>query len=116
MNFSCVVAYNARSQLSQIVSKQLVGMLLCVFVRKESLPLVSALHTDVEPVGVMGIMGNKGGVAVRFMWRDTSICIVNTHLNAHHANVRRRNQDFHDLCDRLRFPTTPAESTIFDHE
>jgi phosphatidylinositol-bisphosphatase len=91
-------------------------MLLCVFVKKELLSLISGLHSDVEPVGIMGIMGNKGGVGVRFMLRDTSICIVNSHLNAHHANVRRRNQDYHDLCERLRFPTSATESSIFEHE
>ena len=90
-----------------LVSKQLVGMLLCVFVRRDLLPHVRDVATDVEPVGIMGIMGNKGGVAVRFVVHDSSVCIVNCHLNAHHANVRRRNQDYRDICDRLRFVLPP---------
>ena len=91
-------------------------MLLCVFVRKSLLSAVSGLHTDAEPVGLMGIMGNKGGVAVRFMLHDSSICFVNSHLNAHHANVRRRNQDFRDISERLKFATMPLPSSIYDHE
>jgi phosphatidylinositol-bisphosphatase len=78
--------------------------------------LITELSADVEPVGIMGIMGNKGGVGVRFMLRDTSICIVNSHLNAHHANVKRRNQDYHDLCERLRFATPRGDVSIFEHE
>jgi phosphatidylinositol-bisphosphatase len=99
-----------------LVSKQLVGMLICVFVRRELAPHISHVYTDVEPVGIMGIMGNKGGVAVRFAVHDSTLCFVNCHLNAHHANVRRRNQDYRDICDRLRFATLPSEATLWDHE
>jgi hypothetical protein len=47
---------------------------------------------------------------------DSTLCFVNCHLNSHHANVRRRNQDYRDICDRLRFPMLPTELSLWDHE
>lgn len=48
-------------------------------------------------------MGNKGGIAIRFMYRDSSFCFINCHLNAHLENTMRRNQDYHDIARRVQF-------------
>ena len=93
-------ALSRKGAFTVLASKQLVGMLLCVFVRSELASLVRDVQCDVEPgpsihsyagagcwpicahrstaVGIMGIMGNKGGVAVRFALHDSTIAIVNT--------------------------------------
>ncbi|KNC49078.1 RhoGAP domain-containing protein [Thecamonas trahens ATCC 50062] len=86
-----------------ITSKQLVGILLCVYVRTEFLPYISDVQTDVAGVGVMGVMGNKGGVAIRFRFHDSRFCFVNSHLAARMGNVARRNQDHKEICRRLAF-------------
>lgn len=44
--------------------------------------------------GVMGVMGNKGGVAVRLRLGDDSLCFVCSHLAAHRDNVRARNDNY----------------------
>ncbi|KAL6061671.1 phosphoinositide 5-phosphatase [Balamuthia mandrillaris] len=89
---------------SLVASKQLVGILLLLYVKQEHVPFIKDLQIGSAAVGIMGMMGNKGGVAVRLAFHDSTFCIVNTHLNAHFENVQRRNQDHKDICRRLLFP------------
>ena len=95
------------------MSKQLVGMLLCIFVKENMLANISDIKSSSTGVGLMGMMGNKGGVAIRFTYFDTSICFVNSHLSAHKEYELRRNQDYRDICRRIF-----AEEfiSIFEHE
>lgn len=60
----------------------------------------------------MGMMGNKGGAAIRLKFHDTAICIVAAHLAAHRDNVAGRNADFANILQRVQFvhePPTEAE-------
>lgn len=44
--------------------------------------------------GMMGLMGNKGGVGVRLRLYNSSLCFVCSHLAAHRDNVRARNDNY----------------------
>jgi phosphatidylinositol-bisphosphatase len=96
-----------------LMTKQNVGILLVVCVKPEHLPYIHSVQTAAASVGIMGIMGNKGGVAIRFSFHDSTFCFVNSHLNAHYERVQRRNQDYKDICHKIIFQN---DSTIFDHE
>ena len=47
--------------------------------------------------------GNKGAVAIRLDYGNSSICFVTAHLAAGFANYEDRNQDFHTINHGLRF-------------
>ena len=112
----------------------LVGVFLCVFIRKSlrtrlqdvmsmssSFPLfpplllfppLPSLIATTAATGLLGMMGNKGGAAIRFKLMDSSICFVCSHLAAHRENVAGRNADFHKyfLYNSLMFKDLRSHS------
>ncbi|KAF9484055.1 DNase I-like protein [Pholiota conissans] len=101
----------------KLVSKQLVGMLLVIFVKKSLQSCFSNIRTCYAGAGILGVMGNKGGTAVRLTFTppyddskspitspgSTSLTFVNAHLAAFDEMVDKRNSDFLDLSKRLSF-------------
>jgi len=47
--------------------------------------------------------GNKGAVAIRLDYHDTSFCFITAHLAAGQSNVEERNSDYHTITDGLHF-------------
>ncbi|ELU39553.1 endonuclease/Exonuclease/phosphatase family domain-containing protein [Rhizoctonia solani AG-1 IA] len=68
----------------KLTSKQLVGVLIVVLIRRPILPLLapSGVASSSAGVGILGTMGNKGGVALRLQLLDTTLVFMNAHLAA----------------------------------
>jgi phosphatidylinositol-bisphosphatase len=111
----------------QVGSKNLMGILLCVFAKKRLMPFIADFHDAATGVGLMGMVGavcnavhchtaavrvrlrlrctqgNKGAVCIRFRVHDSSVCLVCSHLAAHENNVERRNADFANIIAKTEF-------------
>ncbi|KAJ2883801.1 hypothetical protein FB639_002098, partial [Coemansia asiatica] len=94
---------NARYSYSTLVSKQLIGMFIKVYARIDVLANIRCIQTASVGCGIMGMVGNKGAVAVRLVYMDTPVCLVCSHLAHGPLQLDRRNEQFHDLCKRLAF-------------
>ena len=51
-----------------------------------------------------GAAGNKGGVAIRFLFHATSLCFVCAHLAAGQSQVKDRNEDYAEISKKIMFP------------
>ena len=65
---------------------------------------ISQVATASIGTGILGVMGNKGAVAIRFCYKESIFCFVNSHLAADSSMVEKRNQDYRDISSRLDFP------------
>ena len=92
---------------TELAVKYLVGLLVCVFVKAPHKPRVKYVHTDSVGVGVMGVMGNKGGVSIRLQFYDSTLCFTCLHLAAHRENVTGRNADFANVFNKTSFEIGP---------
>ena len=89
-----------------VQSKFLVGIMIAVFVRSDHRSQISEVHGSTVGTGIMNVMGNKGGAAVRFRMRDTTLCFVCAHLAAHRDAVESRNSDVKNIIEKMTFSDT----------
>lgn len=105
----------------RIVSKQMVGIFLTVWVHRRLRNYIQNLKVSTVGVGIMGYIGNKGSVAVSMSIFQTSFCFICSHLCSGEKNgdELRRNTDVQEIHRRTRFGTslsTGLPQTILDHE
>lgn len=93
------------SEYTEIISKQLVGMYIVVFsaITTQTPIKITQVTTDQVATGVMGVLGNKGGVAIRMRINDSYFVFINSHLAADKSQIEKRNQDYGEICRRTEF-------------
>ncbi|XP_010438073.1 PREDICTED: type I inositol polyphosphate 5-phosphatase 1-like isoform X2 [Camelina sativa] len=107
----------------RIVSKQMVGVFLTIWVRRSLRKHIRNLSVSTVGVGVMGYIGNKGSVSVSMSVYQTPFCFVCTHLASGEkdGDHRKRNADVSDIHRRTQFhphslSATRLPRSIRDHE
>ncbi|KAI7756506.1 hypothetical protein M8C21_014495, partial [Ambrosia artemisiifolia] len=107
-----------------LISKRMVGLLISVWLRSDLYQHVKNANVSCVGCGIMGRLGNKGSVSVRFQLSDTSFCFVCTHLasGGGEGDKQIRNSNAIEIFSRTSFPTTNGRSSvdlpkrILDHE
>lgn len=84
-------------------------MVIIIYIRTALLSQIppASVSTSSVGVGLLGTIGNKGGVGIRLRIRDTEMCFVNSHLAAYDEMVEKRNSDFGEICKRMKFALLP---------
>ncbi|CAH2065593.1 unnamed protein product [Thlaspi arvense] len=91
------------SSFVRVGSRQLAGLLICVWVRHDLKPYVGDVDAAAVPCGFGRAIGNKGAVGVRLRMYDRVLCFVNCHFAAHLEAVTRRNADFDHVYRTMAF-------------
>lgn len=98
-----------------LCAKNLVGISLYIYVKQRLVNNCRDVRSNITACGVMGVMGNKGGISVRFDLFDSSFCFVCTHLAASRDNVAGRNSDCRQILERTVFPIPePSDDGLYD--
>ncbi|KAL6970074.1 Type IV inositol polyphosphate 5-phosphatase 9 [Sarracenia purpurea var. burkii] len=104
-----------------IICKQMVGILISVWVRCDLLPYIRNPSVSCVGCGLLGCLGNKGAVSVRFRLHETRLCFVCSHLasGGRDGDERYRNSNVAAVLLRTRFamgPSLDLPRKILDHD
>lgn len=102
-------------KFSFIMGKHLVGLYLCICAKESLVKDIHDVRATSAGVGIMGMLGNKGGVSIRMSIYDSSVCFVCSHLAAHRGAVTSRNEDFKNIIEKSLFETEEEEEIIHHH-
>ncbi|KAJ3702993.1 hypothetical protein LUZ61_006698 [Rhynchospora tenuis] len=104
-----------------IISKQMVGILVSIWVRGDLHRYIRRTSVSCVGCGIMGCLGNKGAISVRFWLHETSFCFVCCHLTSggREGDEVYRNSDAMEILSRTTFPrghSLNLPQKILDHD
>ncbi|XP_020239291.1 type I inositol polyphosphate 5-phosphatase 10 [Cajanus cajan] len=124
-NFSIYVALSSSTmKYSLVASRQMVGIYVCVWMRKELVRHVGHLRICCTSRGIMGQLGNKGCISVSMSFYQTTFCFICSNLASgeKEGDELRRNLDVIKILNNTQFPRickTPYSrmpDKILEHE
>ncbi|KAJ7945382.1 type I inositol polyphosphate 5-phosphatase 5 [Quillaja saponaria] len=96
------------SQMSYrlIASKQMVGIFLSIWTRKELVSHIGHLRVSSVGRGIMRCLGNKGCISISMTLHETSFCFVCSHLASgeKEGDELKRNADVAEILKSTQFP------------
>ncbi|CAN6346056.1 unnamed protein product [Urochloa humidicola] len=114
-------AKRKRPEFVRIISKQMVGIFLSIWVRRSLRKHIQNLKVSTVGVGAMGYIGNKGSISVSMSIHQTPFCFVCCHLAAGEkdGDDLKRNSNVEEILRRTVFNplhTVGMPARIHDHE
>ncbi|GAB4861086.1 Type I inositol 1,4,5-trisphosphate 5-phosphatase [Ancistrocladus abbreviatus] len=121
LDLESLIQRRRRPEYVRIVSKQMVGIFLTIWVRRRLRKHIKNLKVSTVGVGVMGYIGNKGSVSVSMSIYQTLFCFICTHLTSgdKDGDELKRNSDVHEIHRRTAFHPLSSiglPKSILDHE
>ncbi|XP_019459503.1 PREDICTED: type I inositol polyphosphate 5-phosphatase 5-like isoform X2 [Lupinus angustifolius] len=109
---------------SLISSKQMVGIFLTIWTKKELVPHIGHLRVDSMGRGIMGRLGNKGCISISMSLHQTTFCFVCSHLASgeKEGDELKRNADVSEILKGIQFSRIgknhcqQAPEKIVDHD
>ncbi|KAJ6240313.1 hypothetical protein M0813_24311 [Anaeramoeba flamelloides] len=95
---------------------QLSGILLAIYVKKSIMPEITRVKTGQVACGILNVLGNKGGTAIRFSWFNSNIVIINSHLACSLSKVEKRNGDQKTISNNLSFTIERNYNELYEME
>ncbi|KAL3644889.1 Type I inositol polyphosphate 5-phosphatase 4 [Castilleja foliolosa] len=95
-----------QSRYCLVASKQMVGIFLTVWIKRDLRDNVRNLKVSCVGRGLMGYLGNKGSISISMSLHQTSFCFVCSHLTSGEkdGDELRRNSDVMEILRKTRFP------------
>ncbi|XP_031498293.1 type IV inositol polyphosphate 5-phosphatase 9-like isoform X2 [Nymphaea colorata] len=111
----------AAGEFQCIASKQMVGIMISVWARRTLLKFIHHPSVSCVGCGLMGCLGNKGSVSVRFLLHGTSFCFVCCHLasGGKEGDEILRNRGVSQIMLKTKFPAGPSmdlPTSILSHD
>jgi CRP-like cAMP-binding protein len=100
------------NSFKRVIQKHLVGIFQVIYVKTDLAPHIRGAQGCTIGLGVLGMLGNKGAVSLRFQIFDTSFCFVCSHLAAHRENLASRNADVGKISTKTIFCKTLRRSSF----
>ncbi|KAJ0985574.1 hypothetical protein J5N97_003930 [Dioscorea zingiberensis] len=121
LNLDAILHKKKRSSFIRIISKQMVGVFLSIWVRRSLRKHIQNLKVSTVGVGAMGYIGNKGSISVSMSIYQTFFCFICSHLTSGEKNgdELRRNADVQEIHRRTLFSSVSTNGlprVIHDHE
>ncbi|XP_004496424.1 type IV inositol polyphosphate 5-phosphatase 3-like [Cicer arietinum] len=121
IDLEALMKRKTRPSYVKIVSKQMVGIFISIWVRRSLRKHIQNLKMSTVGVGVMGYIGNKGSISVSMSVYQTLFCFICSHLTAgeKEADEIKRNVDVREIHQRTHFYSISdigLPKTILDHE
>lgn len=102
---------------TQIVCRQLTGMLLLVYARSDLAVACSLPRTVSVGTGLLGVLGNKGAVCTSLRIHSSTMCFVCAHLSAGANHCETRNAEAASLLLKTAFGVEEGgPDTVLEHE
>lgn len=107
-----------------VAIKQMVGIFVTVWIRRELIQHVSHLRISCTSRGIMGCLGNKGCISVSMLFHQTSFCFICSHLASgeKEGDELRRNSDVVEILRNTQFakicrvPNSRIPTKILEHD